>query len=83
MTMKYKAKFILCIFLFQLPMEVREIILCLHLPICPIKKLATILRIQPLLVFFFLFYFSLPSFDQLNSLSLWVINLDSLVLKVH
>jgi hypothetical protein len=35
------------------------------------------------LVFFFLFSFSLPSFDQFHSLSLWVIHLDSLVLKVH
>jgi hypothetical protein len=33
--------------------------------------------------FFFLFAFSLPSFGQFHSLSLWVIHLDSLGLKVH
>jgi hypothetical protein len=83
MTMKSKVKFVFFHVLFYLLVEVREISLCLHLPICPITKLATILGKQILLVFLFLFSFSLPSFGQLHSLSLWVIHLDSLVLKVH
>jgi hypothetical protein len=39
---------------------------------------------RPLLVFFLPFFaFSLPTFGQFHSLSLWVIHIDSLVLKVH
>ena len=46
------------------------------------KKIGDHTGERPLLVFFFLFYFSFPSFDQFHSLSLWVIHMDSLGLEV-
>jgi hypothetical protein len=62
MTMKSKVKFVFCLVLFHLPVEVREINFCSHLQISPIKKLVTILGKRPFLDFFLLFSFSLPSF---------------------
>jgi hypothetical protein len=54
-TMKYKEEFVLCHVLFYILVEVREISLCPHLPIFPIKKLATPLGNV-------LFWFFLPFF---------------------